>query len=274
MTHDAWLAKHPYLQLVADLQALIDVAAAEACIPCTCTPTWEAYLGDFHFGIPLLRSSRVAIDFGPVERSVTSLVQRLTSKPLPVRLAEETRALDAELHGDPDFPRCAVAWLIDKDSFTPTYPDLLHYLGWTILARYLCPLVGVFGRCREEERWLRNYCPTCGAAPAMAQLVGTADSGSLRLLSCGRCKTLWRYRRNVCPFCQNEDDCQLAVLAVHGESGLRIDYCEACGGYLKTYNGEGSEAVLLADWTSLHLDVIACDRGLKRLASSLYALPI
>jgi hypothetical protein len=30
--------------------------------------------------------------------------------------------------------------------------------------------------------------------------------------------------------------------------------------------------VLLADWTSLHLDVVALDRGLKRLASSLYEL--
>lgn len=36
--------------------------------------------------------------------------------------------------------------------------------------------------------------------------------------------------------------------------------------------GEGSEGVLLADWTSLHLDVIARDRGLKRLAASLYEL--
>jgi FdhE protein len=30
--------------------------------------------------------------------------------------------------------------------------------------------------------------------------------------------------------------------------------------------------VLLADWTSLHLDVLAKDRGLKRLADSLYDL--
>jgi hypothetical protein len=30
--------------------------------------------------------------------------------------------------------------------------------------------------------------------------------------------------------------------------------------------------VLLADWTSLHLDVLARDRGLKRLAASLYEL--
>jgi len=272
MTNDGWLAKHPYLQSVAELQALIDSAACEVSIPCACISIGEHYLSDFHVGVPLLSSSRIKIDFGPVERVMTSLVQRLSSTPLPVRLAEERRALDNELCSNPDSPRCAVAWLIGKDSFTPTHPGLLRYLGWTILARYLFQLVVAFGSWREEERWLRNYCPTCGAPPAMAQLVGV-DSGSLRLLSCGYCKTRWRYPRTACPFCQNQDDHLLAVLAVDGESGLRIDYCKACCGYLKTYKGEGSEGVLLADWTSLHLDVIACDRGLKRLATSLYALP-
>jgi FdhE protein len=62
------------------------------------------------------------------------------------------------------------------------------------------------------------------------------------------------------------------VVSVEGEAGLRIDYCDVCSGYLKTYDGEGSESVLLADWTSLHLDMIARDRGLKRLAASLYDL--
>jgi FdhE protein len=66
------------------------------------------------------------------------------------------------------------------------------------------------------------------------------------------------------------DDHVLSVVAVEGESGLRIDYCDDCRGYLKTYDGEGSEGVLLADWTSLHLDFVARDRGLKRLAASLY----
>ena len=107
----------------------------------------------------------------------------------------------------------------------------------------------------------------------MAQLVGT-DPGRLRLLSCGRCDTRWRYRRTGCPFCENQDkdDHRLTVMAVEGEGGLRIDYCEACGGYLKTYSGEGSEGVLLADCTSIHLDIVARDRGLKRLAASLYEL--
>jgi FdhE protein len=63
-------------------------------------------------------------------------------------------------------------------------------------------------------------------------------------------------------------------LDVEGEGGLRLDYCEACRGYLKAYNGTGSESVLLADWTSLHLDVLARDRGLERRAASLYDVPM
>jgi FdhE protein len=103
----------------------------------------------------------------------------------------------------------------------------------------------------------------------MGQLV-RRDTGRLRLLSCGCCGTRWRYRRTGCPFCEPADDHRLSVLAVRGEDGLRIDSCDRCGGYLKTYDGEGGEDVLLADWTSLHLDVLARDRGLKRLAASLY----
>ena len=34
----------------------------------------------------------------------------------------------------------------------------------------------------------------------------------------------------------------------------------------------GNEGVLLADWTSLHLDIVARDRGLKRLAGSLFEM--
>src|SRR5690348_18031183 len=48
----------------------------------------------------------------------------------------------------------------------------------------LKPVVNAFKNSRDDERWLRNYCPTCGSSPAMAQLVGT-DPERLRLLSCG-----------------------------------------------------------------------------------------
>jgi hypothetical protein len=81
-----------------------------------------------------------------------------------------------------------------------------------------------------------------------------------------RCRTRWQFKRTGCPFCETNAQ-RLASVSIEGERGLRIDHCESRGGYLKTYDGE---ALLLPDWSSLHLDVIAHDRGLKRLAASLY----
>jgi FdhE protein len=104
----------------------------------------------------------------------------------------------------------------------------------------------------------------------MAQLVGV-DPGRRRMLVCGSCETAWRYTRTRCPFCE-ADSQRLTGVAIEGEGGLRLDYCETCRGYLKTYAGQGDEDVLLADWTSLHLDALARERGLERVAASLYDL--
>lgn len=238
MTLADWLANHSYLQPVAALHANVDAALAAIAVPSADLPDWTAYTEDFHAGVPLLESASAAIDLAPVENALQSLLAALSRTPL------------ADRRDDPGWQR---------------------FLRATILARYLSPVVRAFAEWRNEDRWLRNDCPTCGAPPAMAQLVGN-DPGRLRLLCCGSCRTRWRYRRTGCPFCDNRDDRPLAALEVAGESGLRIDYCESCRGYLKTYNGTGSEAVLLADWTSLHIDLLARDRGLERRAVSLYEL--
>jgi FdhE protein len=102
----------------------------------------------------------------------------------------------------------------------------------------------------------------------MAQLVGV-DPGRIRLLSCGCCATRWQFKRTGCPFCETDAQ-RLMSVTIDAEPGLRIDHCESCGGYLKTYDGQGYEKLLLSDWSSLHLDLIAHDRGLKRMAASLY----
>ena len=204
---------------------------------------------------PLLESQAAAIDLAPVEKALALVVGKLATRPLPGVLRKETESLDAELRSTADN--------------SPESPGLRRYLSWRLLSRYLFPVVDAFAAWRQEERWLRHYCSVCGSPPAMAQLIGT-DPGSLRMLACGCCGNRWRYRRTGCPFCRNEDDHRLAVIAVEDQGGLRIDYCEQCRGYLKTYQGQGSEMVLLADWTSIQLDMIALDRGLKRLAASVY----
>lgn len=248
MTYEAWVERHPYLQPVAAMRATVDRAAAQLAQPVDRDPDWERYLEHFHAGVPLLQSDRAAIDLADPETRVRSMLDALAPAPLPPPIAEQCRAARADLEAQ---------------------PALVNYLLWAVLARDLEPVVSAFAKWRDEDRWLRNYCPTCGAAPAMAQLVGLTE-GRLRRLACGRCGTRWRYRRTGCPFCEPVDDHRLAVVSVNGEGGLRIDYCERCQGYLKTYDGQGHEDVMLADWTSLHLDLLARDRGLRRLAESLY----
>ena len=271
MTPDLWLKAHSYLRPLADLSAQVDRAAAGIDVLDARIPDWEDYRSDFLAGVPLLRSTAAAVDLEPGGRMAGELLERLASGMSSGKLADETRALDEELRREAWNSRRIADFLLGDETLRPPFSGLLRYLAWTATARFLRPVVNAFDCWRDEERWLRRYCPTCGSLPTMAQLVGV-DPGRRRLLCCGCCGTRWRYRRIGCPFCECSDDHRLCALAIEGEKCLRIDYCQSCRAYLKTYDGEGSETFFLADWTSLHLDVIARDRGLKRSANSLYEL--
>ena len=74
----------------------------------------------------------------------------------------------------------------------------------------------------------------------------------------------WRYKRIGCPYCDNTNQKQLKIIGLDDEPDLRIDTCDRCKSYLKTYTGEGQEKVALSDWSTLHLDLIARKRGYKR----------
>lgn len=271
MSTDEWVQRHQYLQPIAELQGLVEATLDEISIPDAPVPQWAAYACDYYDGMSLLQSRNADVDLRPAAGILKSFLKKLATRSHSARrVIDEIQALNAELQRSADEPSCAVTWLLDSEEFASAHPGLLRYLGWTALARYLFPVVKSFQEWRDEDRWLRHYCPTCGSSPVMAQLVGI-DPGRLRFLTCS-CGTRWRYRRTGCPFCDAGDDHRLSIVEFDGESGLRIDYCEYCNGYLKTYNGQGTEGIFLADWTSIHLDIIARDRGLERRGSSLYQI--
>jgi FdhE protein len=233
MTQEMWLEAHAYLRPLANLSAQVERAAAGIEIFAARLPDWEAYRQDFLAGVPLLTSAGASVDLEPGERMAAALLEQL--------------GIDSPLE---------------------PIPGMRRYVSWTAMALYLRPIVTAFGAWRDDDKWLRRHCPTCGSLPAMAQLVG-ADPGRKRLLSCGCCGTRWQFKRTGCPFCEGDSQ-RLASIAIDGDPRLRIDHCESCRGYLKTFNGQGDEVLWLSDWSSLHLDQIAYDRGLKRLAASLY----
>ncbi len=276
MTKEAkqWLRTHPYLEGVAVFQTLVEEAASGAA-PLAPRPDWEAYAADLAAGVPLLCSPRAGFDVAPAAaEALVTIAAAVAAAEVPPDIAAGARALHESLHRDERAARAAIAWLAcgtpEKDE--PGRGGLVRYLGWSALQRVLAPVIEELGRWSTADRWRRGECPTCGSAPNMGALVDVAE-GRGRLLACGCCRTRWSFERVGCPFCGNSDAQRLGVLEVEQEPGLRLDVCEACKGYVKTSAGRGDLDLLLADWPTLHLDVLARERGYQRRGASLYELP-
>jgi FdhE protein len=116
----------------------------------------------------------------------------------------------------------------------------------------------------EGAVWQRGYCPVCGGWPSLAELRGVELALFLRCAACG---SGWRSNRLRCPYCGNDDYRSLQTLTIEGEKRFRISVCEQCQGYLKVGNAfdpPPPQLLALDDATSLHLDVVAIERGYHR----------
>ncbi|HSN91832.1 MAG TPA: formate dehydrogenase accessory protein FdhE [Anaeromyxobacteraceae bacterium] len=267
-----WLASHPYLEPIARFQGMVEDAAREPPAPLA-LPSFESYASDQAAGVPLLQSRSAGLDVSAAAaEALDEMLERLAAASPPGRIGQACRDLRGELGGRGERVR-AIAWVASGAEPPPSaHPGLLRFLGWMALRRVLGPVVERSAAWHDEARWGRGSCPTCGALPLSAQLV-PREEGRLRFLACGCCGTRWRYRRIGCPVCGTEAQGALGILQVEGEEGLRIDVCNECRAYVKTYTGEGEEDLFLADWPTLHLDVLATGRGYERVGASLYELP-
>lgn len=115
----------------------------------------------------------------------------------------------------------------------------------------------------ERDEWTENFCPICGRRPVMAWLK-KFNEGRARYLSCGGCRTLWHWRRVGCPYCGNVDLEKIHILEFDGKQTIRLDVCDECGAYLKTYGEDDEENIYLRDWTTLHLDLLAEEKNLRK----------
>ncbi|BDG08507.1 formate dehydrogenase accessory protein FdhE [Anaeromyxobacter paludicola] len=271
-----WIEAHPYLAPVARLDEAVAAALdAAGPAPAVAEPDLAAYVADYHEGVPLLHSEAAALDLAPaVSGLLGELVARLAAdERLPEKLREGCRAEAAAWAADPARRLATARWALStgEEGAPPAQPGLVLFLAWRAAARALAPVVATFAGQRDEARWGHGYCPTCGAVPMNAWLV-PGEGVREKQLACGCCGTRWAFQRIGCPHCGEGESNKLSILEVEGEGGLRLDVCDACKGYVKTWAGEGDPSLLLADWTTLHLDVLAKERGYERKGVSLYEL--
>jgi FdhE protein len=136
----------------------------------------------------------------------------------------------------------------------------------TVLRLTALPVLARFaedsGHLRQGLRWEYGYCPTCGSWPLLAEARGLEQ---LRFLRCGLCGTAWEGGRFRCLYCGNQDHRSLGYFHVEGEEDrLRAATCDVCHGYVKvisTLSALSLPHLLIADLSSLHLDLAAADRG-------------
>jgi FdhE protein len=128
----------------------------------------------------------------------------------------------------------------------------------------------------SKEEWSGPACPACGSLPQVSVIreeSGEFMAGSPRFLVCGRCAMWWSFARATCPSCGEDDSRRVGAFSPEGERWIRIDACDTCRGYVKTFDlrepGGKDIVPLVDDVASLTLDVWAHEQGLHRAGVSL-----
>lgn len=116
----------------------------------------------------------------------------------------------------------------------------------------------------DNTFWQEGRCPVCNSTPSIASI----DNDGRRHLYCSFCETTGHYKRIGCPACLNDDSSKMNIITAEGEDGFRIDICDACNSYLKTVEFRILHDLNpeVADLISLPLDIIAQDKGYRRLS--------
>ncbi len=123
----------------------------------------------------------------------------------------------------------------------------------------------------DSETWLKGYCPVCGSLPSLSLL---KEEVGKRYLLCSFCGYQWRIDRIFCPFCSNHNQDFLRYFHGEGEETHRIDLCDKCHQYIKTidYRNFQESDPVLEDLATLHLDILATQKGYKRPVPNPYVI--
>lgn len=110
--------------------------------------------------------------------------------------------------------------------------------------------------------WAEGRCPVCNSLPSVA-FIGKEEK---RRFYCNYCETEGVWQRTGCPHCQSENPEKMNIIYLEGEEGIRLDLCEDCRNYFKSFDYElrARYSPDLLDLISLPFDIIAQGKGYRR----------
>lgn len=273
---EAYLKAHPYLKETAELYLAMGKAIKAAAKPLA-FPARKALAESAKGAFPVLQQFELQAETVRTAAStLPAALAALARIPAPSKMqdalaawaiwAKRAKAEERQAFFD-NLLRQEDQEIRDFASREKLSEPILRTVGWAILAA-LVPDDVKSAELWEEVGWQHNYCPVCGRKPVMAQLRKEKE-GRARFLACDGCHTVWPYARIGCAYCGNKDLRKMHILEPEGEESMRLDVCDVCRTYLKTYQKEGEEDVYLHDWATLHLDMIGEEKGLRKEGSVL-----
>jgi FdhE protein len=224
---------------------------------------WEERLAAGRFPLLDLDAAVAGLAVG-IAPALAALDRDRPGGVLPEPLAVAARALA----GAPPSQRVSVveSWLDDPAAADPRLAFWVRVAAGPVLETARAAI-----DTPSREDWAGAACPACGGPPqasVIAEESGEFMGGSPRSLVCGRCAGWWTFARATCPWCAEDDPRRLAGFVPDGRRVVRVDACETCRGYVKTFDLRalgGVEVVpLVDDVATLTLDVWAHDHGFHR----------
>jgi FdhE protein len=268
---------HPELEEAIDLQeqliraSLTSARAAEA-LPFALPR--EHLIARLHEGVPMLHDQTAHVDVHYAADLFSRLVNLLQQRDDTELRSRLDVLVGAATSGALEPQRLFSEAFVQHHEHLAEIADAAGVdieLLTTIVAQAVAPLLRAYAdrllpllERIDDVRWQRGYCWVCGAWPSLGELRGVELAQYLRCAACG---SHWRWQRLECPYCANDDFRSLQTLTVEGEPRFRISVCDRCKGYLKVGNAfdpPPAEFLALDDVASLHLDVVAIERGYQR----------
>lgn len=274
---DDWIEERPFLRELGQFHLAVHAILENIGYEETVLENLNLVKDEFKRGIPLLKCESLVVPILPVSiQAFKALTDLAEDAEVPIPFRENCQKLKGALAEDSHLAESIVVSLV-KDDYSKLAANIedfqlnkgvVTFLGWTAIAHALHPYLSELMKWEDEQGWNREYCPTCGALPNMAQLK-RSHKGRRRHLVCGCCRTTWIYKRIICPYCHNEDQEQMVILEVDEEDDIRIDVCKSCNGYIKVYTNQGEEEIALADWSTIHLDILVKGQGYQKMGTHL-----
>lgn len=110
--------------------------------------------------------------------------------------------------------------------------------------------------------WRHGHCPACASWPALAE-----SRDAERHLRCSFCGADWTPPDVACVYCNRAGDAFLTASAAPDRPARRIEFCRACGAYLKHVDAPAATPFLMLpvlDLETSDLDLLAVERGYAR----------